>query len=83
MPGRTSLVSTTLQLREKQKVKRLYGLLERQFAKLMNEATRREGQTGKCCCSSRETADKRGVPGPFLRRLAVLPGNWSHTVTLH
>lgn len=37
----------SLQLREKQKVKRLYGLLERQFAKLMAEAARKEGQTGE------------------------------------
>lgn len=36
----------SLQLREKQKVKRLYGLLERQFAKLMVEAARRPGQSG-------------------------------------
>lgn len=36
----------SLQLREKQKVKRLYGLLERQFAKLMAEATRKQGQSG-------------------------------------
>ncbi len=35
-----------LQLREKQKVKRLYGLLEKQFAKLMAEATRTTGQSG-------------------------------------
>jgi small subunit ribosomal protein S4 len=28
-----------IQLREKQKVRRLYGLLEKQFAKLMKEAT--------------------------------------------
>lgn len=35
------------QLREKQKVRRLYGLLERQFAKLMNEATRRDGLAGE------------------------------------
>jgi small subunit ribosomal protein S4 len=35
-----------LQLREKQKVKRLYGLLERQFSNLMQEATRRTGQSG-------------------------------------
>jgi small subunit ribosomal protein S4 len=34
-------------LREKQKVKRLYGLLERQFAKLMAEANRTEGQSGE------------------------------------
>lgn len=36
----------SLQLREKQKVKRLYGLLERQFSKLMAEAARKQGQTG-------------------------------------
>lgn len=36
-----------LQLREKQKVKRLYGLLERQFAKLMTEASRTKGQSGQ------------------------------------
>lgn len=37
----------SLQLREKQKVKRLYGLLERQFAKLMAEASRKQGQSGE------------------------------------
>ena len=37
----------SLQLREKQKVKRLYGLLERQFSKLMTEADRKEGQSGE------------------------------------
>lgn len=35
------------QLREKQKVRRLYGLLEKQFAKLMNEAGRQDGLTGE------------------------------------
>jgi small subunit ribosomal protein S4 len=34
------------QLREKQKVKRLYGLLEKQFRKLMTEASRRQGESG-------------------------------------
>lgn len=37
----------SVQLREKQKVKRLYGLLERQFAKLMEESSRTAGQTGE------------------------------------
>jgi small subunit ribosomal protein S4 len=37
----------SLQLREKQKVKRLYGLLERQFSILMKEANRRQGQSGQ------------------------------------
>ena len=36
-----------LQLREKQKVKRLYGLLERQFSNLMKEASRVPGQSGQ------------------------------------
>jgi len=35
------------QLREKQKVRRLYGLLEKQFAKLMKEAQKAEGLTGE------------------------------------
>jgi small subunit ribosomal protein S4 len=37
----------SLQLREKQKVKRLYGLLERQFSNLMEEANKTRGQSGK------------------------------------
>lgn len=43
--GKPSLYLT--QLREKQKVRRLYGLLEKQFARLMNEATRQQGLTGE------------------------------------
>ena len=35
------------QLREKQKVRRIYGLLEKQFAKTMHEAQRAEGMTGE------------------------------------
>lgn len=40
-PGKPSLYLT--QLREKQKVRRTYGLLEKQFAKLIDEATRAAG----------------------------------------
>ncbi|MBC7512402.1 30S ribosomal protein S4 [Candidatus Saccharibacteria bacterium] len=36
-----------IQLREKQKVRRLYGLLEKQFSKLMKEASRRDGLSGE------------------------------------
>lgn len=43
--GKPSLYLT--QLREKQKVRRTYGLLEKQFAKLMNEATRAPGLSGE------------------------------------
>ena len=35
------------QLREKQKVRRMYGLLEKQFAKLMKEAQKADGLTGE------------------------------------
>ena len=35
------------QLREKQKVRRTYGLLEKQFAKLMREAVKADGLTGE------------------------------------
>ncbi|MDL2362895.1 MAG: 30S ribosomal protein S4 [Patescibacteria group bacterium] len=46
--GRNSKASQySLQLREKQKVKRLYGLLEKQFSNLMKEATKRQGQSGQ------------------------------------
>lgn len=44
--GRNKSSQYALQLREKQKVKRLYGLLERQFRKLMQEASRSKGQSG-------------------------------------
>lgn len=44
----------SLQLREKQKVKRMYGLLEKQFAKLLSEAERRTGVTGELLLSMLE-----------------------------
>lgn len=47
--GRTSGSRTSdfgLQLREKQKVKRIYGVLERQFRRYFAEADRRRGNTG-------------------------------------
>jgi small subunit ribosomal protein S4 len=43
--GKVSLYAQ--QLREKQKVRRLYGLLEKQFARLMKDANRAEGQSGE------------------------------------
>ncbi len=43
--GKPSLYLT--QLREKQKVRRIYGLLEKQFARLMKEADRQEGLSGE------------------------------------
>ena len=48
--GRTSgarLSDYGLQLREKQKLKRMYGVLEKQFRKYFAEAERRRGNTGE------------------------------------
>jgi small subunit ribosomal protein S4 len=47
--GRTSGARTSdfgVQLREKQKVKRMYGVLEKQFRRYFEEADRRKGNTG-------------------------------------
>jgi small subunit ribosomal protein S4 len=44
--GRTKPSQYALQLREKQKVKRIYGLLEKQFRRVVVEAERREGVSG-------------------------------------
>lgn len=50
--GRPSKPSQfSLQLREKQKVKRMYGLLEKQFSNLMKEASRSKGQSGQVLLS--------------------------------
>jgi len=43
---RTKIQAYGVQLREKQKVKRMYGVLERQFRKYFAEAARRKGVTG-------------------------------------
>lgn len=43
------------QLREKQKAKRLYGLMERQFSNLFAEATKRRGNTGETFVQLLET----------------------------
>ena len=54
--GRTSGSRTSdygLQLREKQKVKRMYGVLERQFRRYFAEAERRKGKIGRASCRER------------------------------
>lgn len=43
---RSKISQYSIQLREKQKVKRLYGLLEKQFSNLMAEASRAHGLSG-------------------------------------
>jgi small subunit ribosomal protein S4 len=45
--GRTRFSDYGVQLREKQKVKRMYGLLEKQFAATMTRASRMKGRAGE------------------------------------
>jgi small subunit ribosomal protein S4 len=45
--ARRKLIGYGLQLREKQKVKRIYGVLERQFRRYFQKAARKKGVTGE------------------------------------
>jgi small subunit ribosomal protein S4 len=45
--GRQKISEYGLQLREKQKARRIYGILERQFKRYFKEADRRKGVTGE------------------------------------
>lgn len=45
--GRIKLSEYAVRLREKQKVRRIYGVLERQFQRYYFDATRRKGRTGE------------------------------------
>jgi small subunit ribosomal protein S4 len=45
--GRIKLSEYAVRLREKQKVRRVYGVLERQFRGYFQEASRRKGRTGE------------------------------------
>jgi small subunit ribosomal protein S4 len=45
--GRPKFSEYSIQLREKQKVKRMYGLLEKQFRRTFTEASRTKGITGE------------------------------------
>ena len=57
--GKTSLRKKpsdyALQLREKQKVKRMYGILERQFKRYYKEAAKKKGNTGLTLLQKLET----------------------------
>lgn len=52
---RTRLSDYALQLREKQKLRRIYGVLEKQFRNYYSEAARRKGSTGENLLSLLET----------------------------
>jgi len=80
--GRTSGQRTSdfgLQLREKQKVKRMYGVLERQFRRYFAEADRQKGNTGANLLFILESR----LDNVVYRMALVLPvpkrASWFHT----
>ena len=62
-----------VQLREKQKIRRTYGILERQFRKVYAEADRRKGQTGENLLQLLDTTGKV-VDAPGAGTLALTAG---------
>ena len=69
--------STRLQLREKQKVKRLYGLLERQFSNLMKEADRHKANPAQILLQLlRATRSTTSSTAPVSHQVAAPPANW-------
>ena len=60
---RTKVQGYGIQLREKQKVKRMYGVLERQFRNYFAEAARKKGITGRePAADARAAAGQRRLP---------------------
>jgi len=66
-----------LQLREKQKVRRMYGVLERQFRKYYKEADRRKATPARTCCSCSSRGWTTWSTGWALRRPAPRRVSWS------
>ena len=79
--GRTRFSDYGVQLREKQKVKRMYGLLEKQFRRTFFKASSMKGQAGEnlLMCSSDDSTTLSF--GWALRRRVTKRGNSSSTAT--
>jgi small subunit ribosomal protein S4 len=65
-----------VQLREKQKVKRIYGLLERQFRNYYKKASSKKGNTGESCCSCSKPASTTSSTAWALRSPARPRASW-------
>jgi small subunit ribosomal protein S4 len=68
-----------LQLREKQKVKRMYGILERQFRRYFEEADRRKGNTGANLLFMLESRLDNVVYRMGFGSTRAEAGSWSRT----
>ena len=70
--GRSKPSQFSIQLREKQKVKRMYGLLEKQFLKVVREAERRTGNSGELMLTQLEQRFDNAI-----YRLGIAPSRQS------
>ena len=79
--GRTKDSEYLFQLREKQKARRVYGVLEKQFRGYYAEANRKTGRPARSCCRSSSRGWTTWSTGPASRRPATPPASWSGTGT--
>ena len=70
-----------LQLREKQKVRRVYGVLEKQFRNYYLEASRHTGVTGEALLARSSCGSTTSSSGSASRLRGPRPGRWSPTAT--
>ncbi len=74
---RTRLSGYGVQLREKQKLRRMYGVLERQFRNYYTKAAGRPGSTGENLLRFLEVAARqRRLPHGIRRPRAPRPASW-------
>jgi small subunit ribosomal protein S4 len=80
--GRSKDTEYLLQLREKQKARRIYGVLEKQFRTYYEEANRRSGKTGEELLKILESRlDNVVYRGRLCACPGIWPANWSSTAT--
>ena len=79
---RPKLVGYGLQLREKQKVRRFYGILEDQFRSYFEKAARMRGSQARTCCSCWSGVWTTSPTAWALPPHAPRPGNWFGMATL-
>ena len=68
-------------MREKQKLRRIYRVLENQFRNYLSEALRRPGVTGENLLQLLETRMDNVIYRLASPRRAPRPARWSRTVT--
>ena len=79
--GRTKDSEYLLQLREKQKARRIYGVLEKQFRGYYEEANRKRARPVRSCCRSSSRGWTTWSTGPASPSPATWPASWCATAT--